>query len=86
MTMRRMAIGIGLLLSALPGSAQQTITRHTIDNGGGRSENVRFVLTGTIGQPDAKPLLEGGGYRLGGGFWASVDPAIFRDGFEGEAP
>lgn len=84
--MRRATIAVGLLLAAVPGAAQQTITRHTIDGGGGRSENARYVLTGTIGQPDAKPLLEGGGYRLGGGFWADVDPAIFRDSFEGEAP
>ena len=38
----------------------------------------------TVGQHDAAPLLQGGQYRLGAGFWAEVEPGIFSDGFEGD--
>ena len=44
---------------------------YTIDGGGAmRSESIdeRYVLSGTIGQPDAG-ILTGGDYTLGGGFW-----------------
>jgi hypothetical protein len=40
----------------------------TIDGGGGQSSGGQYVLTGTIGQPDAS-YSEGGGYELLGGFW-----------------
>jgi hypothetical protein len=67
---------------AAPGGAEQQLTRWTVDGGGGRSQGARYALTGTVGQPDAIPLLYGGRYRLGGGFWADPQPVIFRDGFE----
>jgi hypothetical protein len=41
---------------------------HTIDGGGGRSSGGQYVLTGTIGQPDAD-YSSGGNYELLGGFW-----------------
>jgi hypothetical protein len=41
----------------------------TSDGGGGASSGTGYSLTGTIGQPDAGPLLAGAGYQLGGGFW-----------------
>jgi len=40
----------------------------TIDGGGGRSAGGQYVLTGTIGQPDAE-YSSGGNYELLGGFW-----------------
>ncbi len=40
----------------------------TIDGGGGRSTGGPYVLTGTIGQPDAA-WSSGGNYELLGGFW-----------------
>jgi hypothetical protein len=40
----------------------------TIDGGGGRSTGGQYVLTGTIGQPDAGSM-SGGQYKLLGGFW-----------------
>lgn len=64
-----------------------TITKHTIDNGGGRSQGVQFTLTGTIGQPEANEQpATGGQFSLRGGFW-SVDQTprpneLFEDGFE----
>jgi hypothetical protein len=41
---------------------------YTIDGGGGTSSGGPYVLTGTIGQPDAD-WSEGGSYELLGGFW-----------------
>jgi len=44
----------------------------TLDGGGGTSRAGRFVLTGTIGQPDAAPVATGGRFRLAGGFWPAL--------------
>ena len=41
---------------------------YTIDGGGGRSSGGPYVLTGTIGQPDAA-YSAGDNYELLGGFW-----------------
>jgi hypothetical protein len=41
---------------------------YTIDGGGGQSSGGQYVLTGTIGQPDAG-YAGGGNYELLGGFW-----------------
>lgn len=73
-----------------PAAGQVTISRFTIDGGGGtNSSGGTFTLGGTIGQPDAG-LLSGAGFILGGGFWfggtppaSSVElptapPAVFR--------
>lgn len=40
----------------------------TIDGGGGVSSGGVYVVSGTIGQPDAN-WADGGGYELLGGFW-----------------
>ena len=40
-----------------------------IDDGGGQSSGGQYVLTGTIGQPDAASSA-GGDYELLGGFWS----------------
>lgn len=44
------------------------ISWYTIDGGGGTSTGGQYVLTGTIGQPDAD-WSKGDGYELLGGFW-----------------
>ena len=44
------------------------ISWYTIDGGGGTSSGGDFVLSGTIGQPDAGEM-SGEGYVLTGGFW-----------------
>jgi hypothetical protein len=91
------ALGLAALCAVLPQalSAQSTggiytLTRHAIDNGGGYSAGGAFELSYTIGQPDAAPVLSGGGFVLQPGFWGGyaalpTNPAnfrIFRDGFE----
>lgn len=66
------------------------VKRTTIDNGGGRSESASFIVTGTIGQPDASTESSlGGDFIVTGGFWANgrliatgVGDVIFQDGFE----
>jgi len=44
------------------------LTWWTIDNGGGTSTGGNYMLSGTLGQPDAG-VLSGGTYSLIGGFW-----------------
>jgi len=61
-----------LFICAMPvltqGAGPYEITWYTIDGGGGTSSGGPYVLTGTIGQPDAD-WCEGGKYELLGGFW-----------------
>ncbi len=49
-------------------ASQYILDWFTIDGGGGQSSGGDYVLTGTIGQPDAG-YLGGGDYELLGGFW-----------------
>lgn len=51
-----------------PVLAQPSITRFTIDGGGGSSQGGTSEVSGTIGQPDAG-LLTGGTIQIRGGFW-----------------
>jgi len=60
-----------LILSVLfsaPALGQYNLGWHTIDGGGGSSGGGPYMLTGTIGQPDAA-YSAGGEYELLGGFW-----------------
>lgn len=71
-----------------PAGGDFVLARSTIDGGGGSSTGGGFVLTGTIGQPDAgTQSAAGGDYALAGGFWAQIGniviELIFKDGFEG---
>lgn len=73
---------LGLLASASMGMSllmgdDYDLSWNTIDGGGGTSYSGDFSLelTGTIGQPDAGPLLQGGTFTFAGGFWAGGGPA-----------
>jgi len=70
------ALAVGLTAPvALAGSGTFEITWYTIDGGGGVSGGGGFVLSGTIGQPDAGSA-SGGNFALAGGFWGgAADPA-----------
>ena len=74
------------LNAGMPAGGNLVIVRSTIDNGGGASSGGNFVLSGTIGQPDASlATASGGEFKVAGGFWASiaeVAEVIFKDGFE----
>ena len=66
-----------LLLAASPTLAQSgggyDLTWSSIDGGGMMfSTGGGYSLGGTIGQPDAG-VLSDGGYTLNGGFWGGVD-------------
>jgi formylglycine-generating enzyme required for sulfatase activity len=51
------------------GQSDYRMDWYTIDGGGGQSAGGQYVLTGTIGQPDAGYLEAGSSYELLGGFW-----------------
>jgi hypothetical protein len=64
-----MILGIAALTTFVSmGFCDYQIVWSTIDGGGGMSSGGTYVLTGTIGQPDAG-YSEGGNYELLGGFW-----------------
>jgi hypothetical protein len=58
-------------------SGQYELSWSTIDGAGGRSSGGPYVLTGTIGQPDAA-YSSGGHFELLGGFWPG-EPLCFVD-------
>ncbi|UCG47965.1 MAG: hypothetical protein JSU94_21105 [Phycisphaerales bacterium] len=57
-----------MLLVIVPAFGRYTIDWYTIDGGGGTSAGGPYVLTGTIGQPDAA-YSSGGDYEMLAGFW-----------------
>ena len=66
-----------LLLMISATKADYELSWSTIDGGGGRSSGGDYVLTATIGQPDAA-WSSGGQYELLGGFWPG-GPLCFVD-------
>ena len=74
--MKKMIV-LSVLILSLPAPADYEIRWSTIDGGGGRSSCGPYVLTGTIGQPDAA-YSAGGNYELLGGFWPG-GPLCFVD-------
>ena len=55
------------ILNAAP--TQYELDWWSVDGGGGTLSDGTYSLSGTVGQPDVGPALEGGTYRLVGGFW-----------------
>ena len=67
-------LGIVLLLLIIAGGVFAAVNGDnldwwTVDGGGGSSVGGDYVVSGTIGKPDAGPLMSGGDYALSGGFW-----------------
>jgi len=58
------------ILNAAP--AQYAMDWWTVDGGGGTLSGGTFSLSGTVGQPDVGPALEGGTYHLVGGYWSGI--------------
>jgi hypothetical protein len=59
-----------------PSGGSFEITWYTIDAGGtSNASGGVFSLSGTIGQPDAGPVMTGGNFSLSGGFWPGVQNA-----------
>ena len=66
-----------LLWNAPIASGQQyTIPWFTIDSGGGYSAGSAFELEGTIGPPDAGPVMTGGTFEVSGGFWVGTSVQV----------
>jgi len=86
---RNTHITLALLLSFFlfnKATAQYELTKFSIHNGGGKSQNTAqdIRITGTIGQHDAAMPLSGSGYKLSGGFWteSTMSDLLFKNGFE----
>ena len=85
--MKRSLLGMVLLLGltltgvalAQTGGAGYDLTWWTVDGGGYTfSTGGNYTLGGTIGQPDAGPVLAGDRYALAGGFWGGGAAAQYR--------
>jgi hypothetical protein len=68
MRITRLTLIIAALFLSSVSYGDYQIVWSTFDGGGGQSSGGQYVLTGTIGQPDAG-YSEGGNYELLGGFW-----------------
>ncbi len=81
------AMAAALLAGALEGG-RFTLFWSTVDGGGTTlARSPRFMIAGSLGQPDAGVAGDGGtGFALEGGFFSRGFPlpayAIFIDGFE----
>jgi hypothetical protein len=58
-----------ILLSCSAFAQSYALGWFTIDGGGGTSTGGVFMVSGTIGQPDAG-MMSGGNFTLEGGFWS----------------
>ncbi len=76
--MKNILLSIIVLLSlTVTGFSDYKISWYSIDGGGGRSSGGQYVLTGTIGQPDAS-YSSRGNFQVLGGFWPG-GPVCFVD-------
>ncbi|MBM4112186.1 MAG: hypothetical protein FJ253_02255 [Phycisphaerae bacterium] len=71
---------LGLVHAAPMGRGEFDLSWHTVDGGGETfSTGGGFTLGGTMGQPDAGKVMNGGPFQLVGGFWpAATSGALFR--------
>jgi hypothetical protein len=81
---RSIVRSLALVISAAFARADFDLSWYTIDSGGAMwSSGGSFVLSGTIGQPDAGAVMTGGAFALTGGFWAvsgdGAPPACIGD-------
>ncbi|HZW09467.1 MAG TPA: GC-type dockerin domain-anchored protein [Phycisphaerales bacterium] len=82
--MNRIApVVLALLVFPVAAHAQFSIDWYTIDGGGGVSSGGGFELSGTIGQHDAGPALQGASFELIGGFWSAFGASCGAD-FNGD--
>ena len=75
-----MVLGLPALVAAQSGGTF-TITRSVVAGGGDSSTGGTFVINGTIGEPVAGTISNGGTFSLGSGFWASA-AALRRTPFD----
>lgn len=74
--MKARAGGLRMALAALgfvaisAAGQSYSIDWYKVAGGGGTSSNGQYVVSGTVGQPDAGVFMTNGPYSLTGGFWA----------------
>ena len=73
---RRLTL-IGFLVLALAATTvaaagSYEVNWWTVNGGGDTSEGDTYAVSGTLGQPDAGPLLEGTQFTVVGGFWGGA--------------
>lgn len=73
---KEQALVILLLCAGSLTALSSTIGWHTLDAGGGTVTGATYRISGTIGQPDAGPVMYGSSTRQQGGFW--VLPAAIQ--------
>lgn len=64
-------ISLLLVISAVH-AQQYSIEWYKVSGGGGLSTGGTYLVSGTIGQPDASGTMRGGSYSLTGGFWSWI--------------
>ncbi len=72
------ALGLAVAVGAL--GQDFDLSWYTVDGGGMTSTGGNFELSGTIGQPDAGPVMAGGNLTITGGFWFVPQLAADCDG------
>jgi len=70
--MKKLILLFGLLVPAISFAQSYAIDWYKIAGGGGTSTGGTYVVSGTIGQPDAGGPMTGGSYSLTGGFWSLI--------------
>lgn len=60
------------------------IDKATVNASGGQSDGGNYQIKGSLGQPDASTVIQGGQYGVNGGIWSqsSSNDIIFKNGFE----
>jgi len=71
--MKKVVILFTLLVPAISFAQPYSVDWHKVAGGGGTSSNGQFVVSGTIGQPDASGALTGGNFSVTGGFWSFLN-------------
>lgn len=80
---KKIAIMLIGLIGFTQSSADLTIKKYTIVQGGGSSQSQNHDLNGSIGQKVIGQSNSANGYQLAAGFWVERDgDLIFRNGFE----
>lgn len=64
-----LCLGVGILI---PAFGQYRLESFAFGGGGGISTGGQYELTGTSGQSDAGPQLDGGVFAVEGGFWPTT--------------
>lgn len=72
-----------LMATAQPAPPSFSIDWFTLDGGGGTSAGGVYSVSGTVGQPDAGPILTGGHFTVAGGFWVFEDAPQLRIRLDG---